>query len=238
MRERLALNIMLLVGQAFRDSAATLTIADISDRLRIPSITLEPIVAGLEENGLLTSTEREVLLPGRDTALIGLGDILAVVRDYGDTGSISKPRWSPAVGEIGSQLDQAIAATVENKTSRGAARSGPAVTPRSGAGNSHFLNEYRAAANTAAHVLIIAYSDDALVKIAKIARDRDFVDRVLNLAILDPVADRTARVITGHTIDALPDQFVDQQARCPSPLSARAGLCRRPERAGFAYRLH
>lgn len=115
-RERLALNIMLLVGQAFRDSEARVTIADISETLRIPSITLEPIVAGLEANGLLTSTEREDLLPGRDIVRIALSDILAVVREFGETGSISKPRWSPVVEEIGDSLDNAVASTVEETT--------------------------------------------------------------------------------------------------------------------------
>jgi membrane protein len=115
-RERLALNIMLLVGQAFRDSRASVTIADISDRLRIPSITLDPIIAGLEKNGLLTSTGAEELVPGRDTALISLGDILAVVREFGETGSISEPRWSPAIENIGAELDKAVASTVQHTT--------------------------------------------------------------------------------------------------------------------------
>ncbi len=116
LRERLALNIMLLVGQAFRESETIITIADISERLGIPSITLDPVVAGLEANGLLTSTETEELIPGRDLARIALGDILAVVREIGETGSISRPRWSPAVEEIGNRLDTAVASTVEGTT--------------------------------------------------------------------------------------------------------------------------
>jgi membrane protein len=116
MRERLALNVMLLVGQAFRDPDASVTVTDLSHRLRIPSITLEPIVAGLEQHGLLTSTEKEALLPGRDTTQIALGDILAVAREFGETGSISEPRWSTAIEEIGSRLDASVATTVANKT--------------------------------------------------------------------------------------------------------------------------
>lgn len=116
MRERLALNIMLLVGQAFRDSEKSITIADISDMLGIPSITLEPIVAALEENGILTSTENEELLPGRDTANIALRDVLAVVREFGETGSISEPRWSSPIEEIGNSLDNAVASTVQATT--------------------------------------------------------------------------------------------------------------------------
>ncbi|MGI9232526.1 MAG: YhjD/YihY/BrkB family envelope integrity protein [Woeseiaceae bacterium] len=116
MRERLALNIMLLVGAAFRDSEAKVSITDLSRTLEIPSITLEPIVAGLEENGLLTSTETEQLLPGRDPTHIQLHDILAVARDFGETGSIGEPRWSPAIEDLGARLDASVASTVAEKT--------------------------------------------------------------------------------------------------------------------------
>lgn len=116
MRERLALNVMLLVGLAFRDPASTITVTEISDRLRVPSITLEPIIAGLEEHGLLTSTETEELVPGRDTTHILLVDILAVARDFGETGSISRPQWSTAIEEIGTHLDASVASTVADQT--------------------------------------------------------------------------------------------------------------------------
>jgi len=119
MRERLALNIMLLVGLAFRNSEATVTITDLSRDLRVPSITLEPVVTGLEASGLLTSAETEALLPGRDTSQITLGNILAVARDFGETGSISEPRWSAAIEEIGSRLDASVATAVADKTLSG-----------------------------------------------------------------------------------------------------------------------
>jgi membrane protein len=62
MRERLALNIMLLVGRAFREGeTSTETVHTLARTLRIPSITLTPIIAGLETDGLLMSTEDEDL---------------------------------------------------------------------------------------------------------------------------------------------------------------------------------
>lgn len=116
MRERLALNVMLLVGLAFRDSNQHITVTDLSHRLRIPSITLEPVVAGLEQHGLLTSTETEALLPGRDTSHVTLREILAVAREFGETGSISEPRWSSNIEEIGARLDESAVATVADRT--------------------------------------------------------------------------------------------------------------------------
>jgi membrane protein len=49
MRERLALNIMLLVARAHRHSEQRLTVQALSDALGIPSLTLAPIIDGLEE---------------------------------------------------------------------------------------------------------------------------------------------------------------------------------------------
>ena len=65
MRERLTLNIMLIIGAAFRDSNKSVDLHSLSDQLRIPSITIAPILQGLETAGLLTATESENLVPGR-----------------------------------------------------------------------------------------------------------------------------------------------------------------------------
>lgn len=115
-RERLALNVMLLIGEAFRDSAATMTIPDLSETLRIPSITLAPVAAALEEHGLVKLTDSEELVPGRDISRITLGEILAVVRSYGETGSVSQPSWSAAVTDLGDRLDAAAAESVRGQT--------------------------------------------------------------------------------------------------------------------------
>jgi membrane protein len=115
-RERLALNIMLLVGRAFRNSDVSTTIEDLSGTLKIPSITIEPIAASLEEAGLLTLTERESLVPGRDVTRINLAEIIAVVREYGDTGSLREPTWSIAIRDLGERLDAAIDSTVDKTT--------------------------------------------------------------------------------------------------------------------------
>jgi len=108
MRERLALNIMFLVGSAFRDPHRSLKLGDIADRLGIPSLAIEPTAVRLEQAGLLKLTERDELQPGQDIARIRLSDILAVVRRYGDTGSYRTPSWTGIVETLGSRLDGAI----------------------------------------------------------------------------------------------------------------------------------
>ncbi len=116
MRERLALNIMLLVGRAFRDPASSITADEISDKLRMPSIALAPVVAALEDGGLLATTEKEDLLPGKDMATIQLDDILSVVRVHGETGSYRDPKWSSEIDALGKNLDDAVLAIVGSRT--------------------------------------------------------------------------------------------------------------------------
>ena len=116
MRERLALNIMFLVGKEFRDPAEGVTLSGLSIKLRIPSITLAPIAAGLESSGLLTSTEKEGLIPGREMSRLTLADIVAVVRQDGETGSYRNPKWSDPIESLGKGLDTAVADILSDKT--------------------------------------------------------------------------------------------------------------------------
>lgn len=116
MRERLALNIMYLVGKEFRQPADGIDLRAISRKLRIPSITLAPVAAGLEARGLLTTNENEALLPGREMSRITLADILVVVRRDGETGSYRNPKWDDAISDIGNNLDTAVADTLAEQT--------------------------------------------------------------------------------------------------------------------------
>ncbi len=116
MRERIALNIMYLVGREFRNPVLGVDLRSIGRTLRIPTITLAPIALGLEENGLLTTDEKEHLLPGKDIACIGLQDIIAVVRTKGETGSHREPTWTDAIADLGGQLDSAVASELGDRT--------------------------------------------------------------------------------------------------------------------------
>ena len=116
MRERLALNIMLFVGRAFRNTDVSIDAHEISRRMRIPSITLAPVLEALEAGGLLAVTDKDDLLPGKDMATIRLDDILSVVRVHGETGSYRNPKWSKEVDALGTDLDNAVLETVGART--------------------------------------------------------------------------------------------------------------------------
>jgi membrane protein len=115
-RERLALNIMLLVGRTFRDPVAKLSVQGVSDALRIPSLALAPVVEDLEARGLLTTNEEGELLPAREMARIPLREILDVVRNEGETGSYREPTWERHIDELGSKLDEAAFSAVGEMT--------------------------------------------------------------------------------------------------------------------------
>ncbi len=116
MRERVALNIMYLVGSEHRNPGTGVDLRSISRTLRIPSITLAPIALGLEAKGLLATNEQEQLLPGKEMSRIRLGDILDVVRVDGETGSHRTPQWSGAVKDLGASIDGAVQSIVAEQT--------------------------------------------------------------------------------------------------------------------------
>jgi membrane protein len=116
MREHLALNIMFLIGRAFRNGDSSETIRTLAQHMRIPSVTLTPIIDGLESTKLLTLTETEELVPAREMSRIKLTDILAVVRIHGETGSYRDPKWENAIHGLGIELDSAIASTIGDQT--------------------------------------------------------------------------------------------------------------------------
>jgi len=137
MRERLALNVMYLVGKAFRDPDATTSIREISQQLSMPSIALSPVANALESAALLITTENEELLPGREMARIPLNDILAVVRTQGETGSFRAPAWTEEIDALGAEMDSALARVSAEKTLSDLLDGAEG----SGAGDGHLVDE-------------------------------------------------------------------------------------------------
>ncbi len=115
-RERLALNIMLLVGNAFREPGRTIDVESLSRQMNVPSLTLSPVIDKLERGGLLTGNEDDCLLPAREMARITLDDVLSVVRTTDETLERVKPSWNSEVDSIAKSIDMAIAKTLGTKT--------------------------------------------------------------------------------------------------------------------------
>jgi membrane protein len=147
MRERLALNIMLLVAKAHRYLERRLDVQALSEMLAIPSITLEPLIRALESDNLLARDEKEFLLPGKEMARIHLADILDVVRAQGETGSHSEPHWSATIESLGDKLDHAVLDTIGEQTLSDLLDEAEA---KSGAGDRHPVDEQGTATDSTA----------------------------------------------------------------------------------------
>lgn len=108
MRERLVLNIMYLVGRAYRGTESMLEFQALGRRLRINTLAMTPTINALERAGLLTATESGALMPAREMSKITLREITDVVRRKGDTGSNRPPAWSATVEQLGREFEDAI----------------------------------------------------------------------------------------------------------------------------------
>lgn len=108
LRERMALNVMYLVGMAFRNGDTRCTTGTISAATSIPGLTLGPVITELEAAGLISATQDEVLVPGRDLARITLADVLAAVRGDAKGGDPVRPTWAGPVNDVARKVDDAI----------------------------------------------------------------------------------------------------------------------------------
>lgn len=115
-RERLALDIMYLVGRAFRDRKQEITTRDIARRLNLPGIMVGKIVRQLESAGLIAATQTEELMPAMDINAMTLAEIVAAVRHQGDSGMATAPHWSPEISALAQTIQREIATAIGSET--------------------------------------------------------------------------------------------------------------------------
>ncbi|MBM4220334.1 MAG: YihY family inner membrane protein [Gammaproteobacteria bacterium] len=108
LRERIALNIMYLVGTAFRTGDTGCTIERISAAMAVPGLALAPVLSALETGGLIRANDGAGLMPGREMSRITLAEILAAVRAGGDTGALQAPVWAAPVDRVAADVQAAI----------------------------------------------------------------------------------------------------------------------------------
>lgn len=108
LRERIALNIMYLIGMAFRAGDTRCTIDHISGATGIPAPTLAPVLSVLEAVALVSVNDEDGLMPGREMSRIMLVEILAAVRAGGDTGAFHAPIWAGPVDRMANDVQAAI----------------------------------------------------------------------------------------------------------------------------------
>jgi membrane protein len=78
-RERLGLSVMYLVGRDYRRGTPWNALR-LANELDVPIAALAPLLAGLEQAGLIVATDKTCLLPGRDPAAVKLSAVIDALR--------------------------------------------------------------------------------------------------------------------------------------------------------------
>jgi membrane protein len=104
-REQLGLSIMVLIARDYRRGLPHWSAARLAAELEVPRAALAPPLAALEKAGLLTATENEQFVPGRDPESIPISAIIAAVRSPVRGRSTSPIRAVAPVAKVLEQID-------------------------------------------------------------------------------------------------------------------------------------
>lgn len=107
-REEIALSVMSLIAQRFRDGAERLHMRDVAAELSLPSLAISAIGQRLESAGLLTRTQKDELLPGRDPGQIRLSEVLDAVREPQMIDVFPEGHWPANVKRVATRISGAI----------------------------------------------------------------------------------------------------------------------------------
>jgi membrane protein len=117
LRERLALNAMLLIGRDFERPGHGWRIESLAARIRIARHLLEPVVSSLMDAALVTRTTEHRLMPARDPRRIAVCDILDAVRTAEHDPQHSPAEdWNATVQRLGDTVEHAIRAALGPRT--------------------------------------------------------------------------------------------------------------------------
>jgi membrane protein len=122
LREKLALSVMLMVGEHYLKQRPPWTLGALSDRLRVTGDALGTVVARLRDAGLLLGIddEEESYVPARDMSTIHLREIIAAVRDPGQREDHPEHyvKTVERVDRLMDEIERTVAATLGERTLR------------------------------------------------------------------------------------------------------------------------
>ena len=105
--EQLALGIMYLVARSHLQGGERWSVNALAAELQVPGVVVTRLADALEAAGLLATTERETLVPGRDAGRIRLHDILGVARSAHSVHGDNRSSAPAAVVALCAQLESA-----------------------------------------------------------------------------------------------------------------------------------
>jgi len=106
--ERIALSLMTMAAQAFRDSSDQPTISEAAQALNLPGFLLGPIAGRLVAAGLLARTAKDQLYPQRDPGGIQLKSVFDAIRAPQTTDVFPGGRWPKLVTDVSDRMDTAM----------------------------------------------------------------------------------------------------------------------------------
>jgi len=106
-REQLTLKVMFLIARAYHDGKTRWSVESLARELGMPGIGISRIVNSLEAAKLVTLTDDEHLLPGRDLGQITLREILDIARNE-KAGQVAPRQLKlPSVDAFAAKVDEA-----------------------------------------------------------------------------------------------------------------------------------
>lgn len=116
LRERVALSVMYLVVNDYRDARHRWTTNGLAEHLDLPGAALSPIVSALERARLLLLAEDDTWVPGREPESIDLADVIDAVRHDTAGPRLGRIRdIAPAV-EAARNAERALKESFEGRT--------------------------------------------------------------------------------------------------------------------------
>ena len=106
-QERLALDVMMRIGQAHHTGSAPWTIDSLSRALALPGIAIADIVEDLELSGLIAQTDENQLFPAREIRGIRLEQIVDSARARGEGRVPHASLSAPAVQRLQESIESA-----------------------------------------------------------------------------------------------------------------------------------
>lgn len=114
--ERLGLSVMYLVARDYRSGIPRWTLNELSDHFGVPASALKPVIETLESHELLTTTETERYVPGRDPGHIALSEILHALRNDERNPRIPRVRGAAAAEAVAQAASEAMKHSVKDQT--------------------------------------------------------------------------------------------------------------------------
>jgi len=118
-REKLALQLLLLIGRNFHQGLSPMNITDLANRLQLPAALVKDFLEMLQQSRLvLPLADEETFVLGRAAEKIRIKEILDCIRTSGDTnkGTGIYLREPDGIDELLLTVDQSVAATLDGKT--------------------------------------------------------------------------------------------------------------------------